>query len=245
MFDHTKIRFFSQVELPSSWTLYEMLLPISIQHTEYKKKWVSDFDDAVDYYRAQVLVRLRSGDLIGKGLRALVGDEVGEDAFWDHLSDLQRKLGFDDFSELLEPIPTEYWISRNIDWQESSLSAPDRVFVALQFDMDDILRVFPPRSECKVVFKDRGSLMFASTRAQASEAAPVRSGRPAKNWEAIAIYIAQIIQRDGSLPKKQDALAQEICDWYRRSFKSSIGLSTVKAKLAGYYASENIQKSEK
>ncbi|MEM9840196.1 MAG: hypothetical protein AAF830_13705 [Pseudomonadota bacterium] len=223
----------------------EAQMPLAIKHDAYKRKWESDFEDAVDYHRALILTKLRDGDLVGRGVSLASEGDEDMDAAWEELAEKQRSIRGEDFSILLSEIAREEWISRRIEWTQSRLQCEKRLYVGVQFLISDVLNVFPPRNDGEVQFSDGGSFVYTDSGATPRGRNTARPGRPTKNWDAVSVYIAEIIQRDGSLPKKQDALAHEICAWYKRKFGGSIGLSTVKSKLSQYYASEIIEKSRK
>lgn len=220
------------------------LLSILSNYENLLASWERFLDDALDQYRADLLLKLRRGELQAEGIALQIEgtNDFGDDAHnaFDALQVANSKL-----QSAYSDIPREEWVSKRIDWDGCFIRNDASLFIGVRIDSKAILQTYPIGDAKPFSGRQIGDVLFIAD----SNPSPIkhskRSGRPTKKWDAVHIYIAEIVKEEGGLPEKQDALAQDICDWYFKRFSEPIGLSTVKGKLASYYANSTLQKSEK
>jgi len=220
--------------------LYEKALKIE----EHQKKWKLELADALDETICSLIVKLKTGEINAEGIKIEI-DPNGD--FEEEIDEWLNAQSWSNgqFYSAHSPIPQGKWISRNVDWGGTYIRNGAEVYLAVRFDCDDIIALFPPISKELVQIDSSGEYLFGFVGATASSNTAKRIGRPTKNSDAIHRKIASIIAHEGGLIAKQDAFAHEIKDWYQLEFGETIGLSTIKAKLSGYYKDPTFKKSKK
>lgn len=204
----------------------------------YVFDWVEDLDDYLDPSKSELYLKLKKGKIVAEGilLPFPISDEKADgEKVYDFLAENVNSQS--DYQSAFQPIPADKWLLKQMDWKGSILRTRNTTYLAVRFNYADIINLFPPVKSEKYPAYKTGSILFTTSGKAGNMNRPSRVGRPSKNWEAVYVKIAQICAEQGGLPKKQDALAQEIMDWYKVKFGQDIGLSTVKAKVKIYYES--------
>jgi len=216
----------------------------ALQIEEYKEKWSLHLLDALDETICSLIVKLKSGVIKAEGIEIEInphGDFSEEVNEWLYAKEWPNG----EFYSAHSPIPQNKWISRRVDWGGSYLRSGKKVYLAIRFDCDDVIQLFPPITDKLIKLSASGEYLFGTVETGTPSRSAKRTGRPSKNSDAIHRKIASIINQEGGLINKQDAFANEIKTWYEAEFGETIGLSTVKAKLSGYYKDPSFKKSEK
>ncbi|WP_026941464.1 hypothetical protein [Hellea balneolensis] len=220
--------------------LYEKALEIA----EYSDQWHLDLEDALDETICSLIVKLRGGKISATGIEVDINSEADFDHEIEKWFD-NRNWDTDKFYYAHKPIPKSVWISRHVDWEGSYIRNGKKAYLAIRYDSDDVINLFPPIKSKPIQLERSGEYLFG----YGGNSNPIRKakkiGRPSKNSEAIHRKIASVIANEGGLIMKQDAFAHTIIQWYEAEFVENIGVSTVKAKLSGYYNDPAFKKSEK
>ncbi|WP_416876939.1 hypothetical protein [Litorimonas sp.] len=184
----------------------------------YKVKWMQELEHKLQAHRNRVLYLLRSKSIVAEGILLNPSREQSSDyklEVQEAYNDYLRLRNFDSYP--FTPIPAEAWNHENVSWNASSLKIGSRVYVLARFSKQNALQAMPIEASEKILEseKDRGL------------------GRPKKYWDRV-LSRALEITNGGASHIKQDALAQQLRDWYVESFGSDISLSAIKKKLKEY-----------
>lgn len=195
--------------------------------------WLSEVDNFLDLAKMEIVISLRKSNLIAYGIPFSGGDNS-----MDAQSKLEEIQSNEEFHSLFKEIPSSAWVSTRIDWTDSDLSLPDESWCSIRLSRNQILSLFPPdSSDRKLTLSHSQSNYFTPVGDVGPSTAlkiAKKRGRPTKQWEAV-LERAMCIIIDSGLPAKQDAFAQQLCDWYTTEFGERVGLSTMKSKLSKFY----------
>ena len=205
--------------------------------------WLLDFSDHLDRYRAKIIIDLRDGVLTSEGIR-VKGKPDGEDNDELYENFIELVSNQKEYEAAFEDIPSKYWVTRRVDWDSGLIKADEETFLAIRFNIEDVLKCYPPASGNQMSIHKIGNVLVKSDHTLTKKPNFNKRGRPSKNWEQVQIKIAEVIAQRGGLPKKQDSFAEELADWYRKKFNTDIGLTTLKSRLKPYYDNSIFQKSE-
>ena len=219
----------------------------ALLHQDYTNNWRQDFDECMDEYKSIIHVALRSGELVGAGIKLSYNYSEDPEEFYDRFS--KSYTNNTSFLEAYRSIEKSNWIRDGIDWEQSLLKYRKDIHLAIVFAADDILKLFPPENNGgginAYMMDDHFFLLEKETNNKIDLDRTKKPGRPKKSWEIIEVKIAETIAHDGHLPSKQDAYAQFLKDFYIEETGQDIGLSTIKAKLKPYYQNKKLRKSRK
>ncbi|CAM3732725.1 hypothetical protein [Litorimonas haliclonae] len=188
------------------------------EHEIYSTTWVKELKIKLQVHKNRILYLLRSSSLVAEGILLNASESQGVNYR------LEVQENFNDFlanrNSQVKPysnIPAEAWNADSISWDASSLEIPHKVYLLVRMSKRDVLRVLP----LDVSDKPIGSEKTTSI------------GRPQKHWNKVLAQSLKITN-NGTIHIKQDALAQQLSEWYEETFRDQISLSSVKKKLKEY-----------
>ena len=216
----------------------------AIEIENKKNRWRNDLDDALDETICRLIIELKNGKITAEGIQIEKGSVSGVD--WrDDTYEYIEFLTKENFDDAYSLIPHDRWVSRNVNWRGSYLETDTLVFLGVRLLAANAITLFPPIGKNKVELQSFGEYFFNLNNDSSSSRQRSQVGRPRKDAAAIHRKIALVFEREGGLIRKQDAFAQEIQNWYQKEFNDTVGISTIKAILSGYYRDPNFKKSEK
>jgi len=222
-------------------------LALAEESKKYEKRlfeWQVKFDDFLDKHISRLLIDLAESKLVGEGI--FIRGEFIEDSKDDIADNIYREISSQTvYENAFKIVPNALWVRRRVDWRGGLIQSDTDIILGIRFNRDDVLEIYPPNSNQEELTYVCGNGLLKKGHDLSVNVKVKNRGRPQKNWEKIHIKIAEIISKNGGLPAKQDALAEEINSWYLATFKQPIGLSTIKSRLKPYYDNQIFKKSEK
>jgi hypothetical protein len=191
-------------------------------------EWQEVFDGYVDRFKVEILALLQSGKWIAYGRKL---PYVDRNTVYDYLRYKRTTLDDLDAAE----IPQEHWVSRCINWKESSLTSSQHAYIWITMKTSKVLAAFPP--ETKLQDHPTGELPNGAYVAHATFLPNAehskKRGRPHKQWDLFHVEVCRKIL-DGSMPPKREAAIAHFQEWFERTFKDGRGDSSIGSRLKLY-----------
>lgn len=210
---------------------------------KYVIDWMQDLESYLDRFKAELLLKLRDGELEAEGLvvpMAIDNEDEQLEALYDYFeANVVSKSAYD---RAFQRVTVSDWIMRKINWHDCFIKHEDSLVCSIRGDLSDVMSVFPPKLIGQVNLNQTESgNMFIADNSTTPKRQTAQMGRPRKNWDAVYVQLTKLVLEHGGLPRKQDAVAQELVNWYFDKFGERLGLSTVKARLKEFY--DSLEKS--
>lgn len=216
---------------------YERDISEAIHHNF--DEWRRAFNSYADQFAAEIVLQLRKGKIKSWGKKLPFAERP---AVLKYLS--FKELGLADLQTA--EIPPELWVTKSVDWEESSLSDGKRAFIWIHLLSSEVLATFPPR---RVLEGQSAGLLPAGAAFTAAPLIPdtvpstVR-GRPPFPWERFHVEVAKLF-RDGKMPTKMEAAIAHFIAWFKSELGEEVSRSSISPKLKPYFDELVRKKSEK
>lgn len=200
----------------------------SIAFHRERGKWEEEFEAFTDVYRSRIYLALREERLPALGIR--LPRPTIEGAFRYLESCSWPDWGKSEW----EPIAANFWISTNIDWDDSYSEGRPHAYCLIQIPVKELLEAFPPpggqAAEGVVVINEE----YVLTRDAPVPQFTGKRGRPSYKWEDFHVEIARRAA-SSSIPPKQEAFILEMQTWCKKQWGKEVGRSTLLQKIKPYY----------
>ena len=191
--------------------------------------WLPFFEDYIDQFMAELCLDLRRGKLVAYGSR-LPCSTIDES-----LIELRKRdLWFDCLD--VEPVPAEAWISKHVDWDESSIEGGRQSFLWVHLKVSEMLELYPPEHIAKEngVIPLSGSIAIVGSGSGAIKHLGSKRGRPSLPWDEFHVEVARLYAA-GEMPEKKEAAIQKFREWFLAEHGKSVSRSAIGQRLKPYY----------
>ena len=201
--------------------------------------WQQAFNDYVDQFAAEIILQLRKGKLKAWGTKLPFSDR---NAVYKFLS--FKNIVLEDL-DVIE-VPPDLWVTKSVNWQESSLINAKRAFIWVHLDTSAVLDHFPAKRKLEGVNPGILPIGAAVTTTPTIPNAPSGSkrGRPPLPWERFHVEVARLF-RDGEMPTKQDSAIVHFITWFKKEMGEDASRSAIRERLKVYYDELVWKKTEK
>ena len=215
-----------KLPLPDRCLLYQALFWVSgfvrpVQDTHFLLLPDPAVLGPTDEDKRELLLALMSGHLKADGI------------FW---GDEGHQLH--EFEDQTCDVRPNFWELGDVDWQESSLQAPDLSGATGAFNLitvrtSELMEVFPDPSVPAQI--ERLEAELDTMNANTPTPATAKRGRPPTyDWSAFNVEIIVRADLDG-LPESQAELERSMADWCQDQWGASPGDSTIREKILPIY----------
>jgi hypothetical protein len=185
-----------------------------------RNEWCRGLREILKRHHNEFRIALHEGRLRSQGQRSglLTKEDIADAVLWQYIP--------------LEPIPSTFWSSCEIDWEKCQAKGSTAAFDSIVVDTVDLFRVFPlPTPEVAISVSKCGDYFVVSD----DVAVPThKSGRPPFPWDEFHLELARRVVKH-ELYEKQDSVLKAMHDWCESQWGISPGDSTLKQKLKPYY----------
>ncbi len=214
----------------------------AIKQEQEEADWLPQYQDYVDEFQNEIVLDLRRGTL------KMYGSKIPK---FNNKSDCNSnnwKVLLEDMY-LLESldvvkIPQENWISKYINWNNSTCFTRNQKFIWIHVQTSEILKIYQPELLLKQKQVYHIGQNYAVTSAAISGRSSHRSlgGRPQLPWALFHVQVAKMY-RDGEMPVKKEAAIAELQSWFEKIIGKPVSRSAIGQKLKPYF--DTLQQRQK
>jgi hypothetical protein len=191
--------------------------------------WEQARDEYLEPFVAEIFLLLRHGKLKARGTKLPFSDRKAVDKYLSF-----KEIGLIDLDVV--DVPTDLWLSKAINWEESTLTHSDHAFIWLHFDTPQVLRLLPPKRKLAPTMSGilGGELSLTTSPVVPEGISNAKRGRPPLPWERFHVEVARMF-RDGEVPPKKESAIEYIIGWFKREMHEDVSRSAVGERLKIYY----------
>lgn len=201
--------------------VFKQRLTEAIAYKNACVRWEQEFKSFIDLHRNRLFLELREGRLPADGIKAKKGTSQA----------LLKDESANSHADCWTRIPQDFWRSDKINWEQSWAEGRDGCYVLIQVTTTALFASFPPETPRPANVVKVADDFVPIERVEDRK---IARGRPPYDWDAFHLEIGIRIHK-GDLPKKQEALVNEMQAWCRRAWGREVGRSTISQKLKPYY----------
>lgn len=191
--------------------------------------WEQERDSYVDLFATEILLQLRKGNLKARGTKLPFSDRKSVNKYLSF-----KEIGLEDLNVV--EIPDNLWVTKAVNWEESSLTHPKHAFIWIHLDTSEVLKLFPPKRILN------GAVAGVLTGAAAITSPPIvieanlssKRGRPPLPWELFHVEVARLF-RDDKMPSKKESAIAYFTNWFKKELGEEASRSAVGQRLKIYY----------
>jgi len=204
----------------------------SEKHHQYSgkiKSWLQEYEEYIDEFKTEIYLDLRRGNIVTHAtklpnINLKKSEKILED----------KGKWFSDID--VSTVPPKQWVTKNIDWINSSIFGRNLSFIWIHVDTSKMLEIYPPNElitrEQLANIGDNFALATDSINPKIASLKP--RGRPSLPWEHFHVEVTKLYINH-RMPKKKEAAIVLLQDWFQNALGKKVSRSAVGDKLKPYF----------